>query len=179
MRKLSIFLFAVIALMACSESSETYQVQQVSLKTPIDSLNYVDGYCVALSILRGDFNNSPEAVTDFVNALEAAYNGAEEVGNYAHLDSIYAQKAFQIGHTIREHERGSGLMGFNGLETDFDLIKMGFINGLYGDTTNIAPDAAFVYINAEIAKLAEAQYVADSIAAAEAATAAMEAQEEL
>lgn len=167
MRKFSIFLFAVVALIACSEPAETYQVQQVTLKTQIDSLNYVAGYGAGLSVLRGEFNNTPEAVTDFVNALEAAYNGAEEVGNYAHIDGIAAQKAFDVGHAIREQERESGLMGFRGLETDFDLIKQGFINGLYADTTNIAPEAAFAYINAEIAQLAEAQYAADSIAAAE------------
>ncbi len=160
MKKFSILFFAAFAIIACSNSSETYKVENVTLKTQIDSLNYLAGYCTGFSIQSEGFESSTEAITDFINALESSYNGAEEPGSYEHLDERYTQAAFHIGQTIHNQEHESGLMGIDGLETNFDLIKQGFINGLYGDTTIIVPQAAFNYVNATLQPLAEAQYKA-------------------
>ena len=165
MKKISILLLVAFAFIACSNSSDYYKVENVTLKTQIDSLNYLAGYCTGINVdfqavryMRHSFENqnSPEAVTDFVNALEAAYNGAEEsASKYTHLDTIIIQQAQFIGKAIRNQERESGLMGIDGLETDFDLIKRGFINGLLSDTTFIKPQDAMAYMNETMEPIAQ------------------------
>ena len=50
MRKFSILFLAAFAIIACSNSSETYKVENVTLKSQIDSLNYFVGYCSGISI---------------------------------------------------------------------------------------------------------------------------------
>ena len=164
MRKFSILFLAAFAIIACSNSSETYKVENVTLKSQIDSLNYFVGYCTGISIQDQEqgLQGNAETITDFVNALEAAYNGAEEAAEYENLNERQSKGAFYIGHTIREQERESGLMGIEGLETDFDLIKRGFINGLFADTSFITPEVAYAYMNATMEPLARAQYERNS-----------------
>lgn len=165
MKKFSILLLAAFAIVACS-STETYKVQNVTLNTQIDSLNFLAGYCTGIDIQKRALgnDNTLEAVTDFVNALEASYKGKEEdAETYKNLDARFVEYAQFIGKTIHDQERESGLMGINGLETDFDLIKQGFINGLFGDTTFTKPQEAFEYVNVTLTPLAQAQYEAMSV----------------
>ncbi|MCR5532772.1 MAG: FKBP-type peptidyl-prolyl cis-trans isomerase [Paludibacteraceae bacterium] len=56
-----------------------------------------------------------------------------------------------IGNAIREQEP-VGLLGIEGLETNYDLIKQGFINGLYGYTEQLDMQAAGQYVEAVIAE---------------------------
>jgi FKBP-type peptidyl-prolyl cis-trans isomerase FklB len=53
--------------------------------------------------------------------------------------------AKNIGTTIREQE-SIGLMGVEGLETNYDFIKQGFINGLYNDTEQFDLQSANQYV---------------------------------
>lgn len=158
MRKLSILLFAALAIVACS-NTEHYRVQVVHLNTQIDSLNYLQGYLSGLNAkmyaLRND--STPETVDAFINALEDAYNGKEVAVEEYDLDPNIARNVQRIGQTIREQEMESGFVGIEGLETDFDLIKQGFINGLYFDTASFDPDTAVAYLNNTLAPLAAAQ----------------------
>ena len=57
-----------------------------------------------------------------------------------------------IGKTIREQEP-EGLLGIEGLETNFELIKQGFINGLYNYTEQMNLQEADQYVDKVITNL--------------------------
>ncbi|MBR6829491.1 MAG: FKBP-type peptidyl-prolyl cis-trans isomerase [Paludibacteraceae bacterium] len=54
--------------------------------------------------------------------------------------------AKNIGRSIREQEP-TGLLGIAGLETNYDLIKQGFINGLYNYTEQFDMTSARMYVD--------------------------------
>ncbi|MBQ0076261.1 MAG: FKBP-type peptidyl-prolyl cis-trans isomerase [Bacteroidales bacterium] len=58
----------------------------------------------------------------------------------------------QIGKTIKEQE-ANGLVGVEQLVTDFELIKQGFINGLYQDESQFTQEEAANYIQNAIASI--------------------------
>ncbi|MCR5050254.1 MAG: FKBP-type peptidyl-prolyl cis-trans isomerase [Paludibacteraceae bacterium] len=60
--------------------------------------------------------------------------------------------AKNIGKAIREQE-SVGLLGIEGLETNFDLIKQGFINGLYNSTDQFDSQTAGQFVDAVINRL--------------------------
>jgi FKBP-type peptidyl-prolyl cis-trans isomerase FklB len=60
--------------------------------------------------------------------------------------------AKNIGQAIREQEP-TGLLGIAGLETNFDLLKQGFINGLYNYTEQFDFQTANVYVENAINNL--------------------------
>ncbi|MBR4264302.1 MAG: FKBP-type peptidyl-prolyl cis-trans isomerase [Paludibacteraceae bacterium] len=57
-----------------------------------------------------------------------------------------------VGKAIREQEP-VGLLGISGLETNYDLIKQGFINGLYNYTEQMDMQAAGQYVDSVISNL--------------------------
>ncbi|MBR5678520.1 MAG: FKBP-type peptidyl-prolyl cis-trans isomerase [Paludibacteraceae bacterium] len=57
-----------------------------------------------------------------------------------------------IGKAIREQEP-VGLMNIPGLETNYDMIKQGFINGLYNYTELMDRQTASQYVDATIARI--------------------------
>ncbi|MBR2164932.1 MAG: FKBP-type peptidyl-prolyl cis-trans isomerase [Paludibacteraceae bacterium] len=57
-----------------------------------------------------------------------------------------------VGKAIREQEP-VGLLGIEGLETKFDLIKQGFINGLYNYTEQMNMQTAGEYVEGVVSKL--------------------------
>ncbi|MBR6492961.1 MAG: FKBP-type peptidyl-prolyl cis-trans isomerase [Paludibacteraceae bacterium] len=57
-----------------------------------------------------------------------------------------------VGKAIREQEP-VGLLGIAGLETNFDLIKQGFINGLYNYTDQMDLQSANAYVEGVVSKL--------------------------
>lgn len=60
--------------------------------------------------------------------------------------------AKNIGTAIREQEP-TGLLGIDGLETNYELIKQGFINGLYSYTEQMDQAAANQYLDEVITQL--------------------------
>ena len=60
--------------------------------------------------------------------------------------------AKNVGTAIREQEP-VGLLGISGLETNYDLIKQGFINGLYNYTEQFTMQSANAYVEAVISRL--------------------------
>lgn len=148
MRQFRFLVILAIVIAAC-KGSDNYTVQEVRLQSQTDSLNYLAGYFAGIRVKKNLFasDSTTTTVTNFVNALEAAYNNNEgDVDNFP-LDEHAKESAKLIGRTIREQERESGLMGISGWETDFDRIKQGLINGLYFDTTYVHPDSAVIYLN--------------------------------
>ena len=148
MKKFRFLVMMVIVIAACS-SSDNYTVQEVRLYSQTDSLNYLAGYFVGVKTKENLFpaDSTGSAFTDFVNAVESVYSNQEDELDSYPLEEHIKENAKLIGRTIREQERESGLMGINGLETDFDMMKQGLINGLFLDTTYVNPDSAVIYLN--------------------------------
>ena len=57
-----------------------------------------------------------------------------------------------IGKAIREQEP-VGLLGIAGMETNYDLIKQGFINGLYNYTEQLDMQTAGAYVEGVVSRL--------------------------
>ena len=170
MKKFSVCLFAVLAMVACGNSNnnqvvddeiavvleeiknidENTEVEEFIVDLPqsqTDSANFFAGYLTGFQIqngyLKGD--NKEKTIDAFIRVLEEAYNGKESTNKYGLEDQMF-QGAQEIGKSIRKQEQESGFMGFKGLPTNFELIKEGFNKGLNGDTTSIKPQEAVEYM---------------------------------
>lgn len=119
----------------------------IELKDTNDSLNYafglMNGAQVRMYILSGDENG--EARDEFIENLNAGMK--EKMRN----PQVVAM-ARNIGKAIREQEP-VGLMGIKGVETNFDLIKQGFINGLNNKTFQFDQATANMYISTTLNRL--------------------------
>lgn len=120
------------------------KAKTVELTNVLDSLNYAFGYAngsqVNDYILADD--TTGEAREEFLDNVVKGMK--EDVRN-----PQVVQVAKNVGKAIREQEP-VGLLGVAGLETNYDLIKQGFINGLYNYTEQLDMQAANQYVEAVI-----------------------------
>ena len=120
------------------------KAKTVALKSYNDSLNY------AFGLLNG------AQIKGYILADDTTGKGISEfidnVNKGLKLDMRNPQlvsMAKNIGKAIREQEP-TGLLGIEGLETNYDMIKQGFINGLYDYTEQFDMKAAGEYVDAVI-----------------------------
>ena len=134
MKKISILLFAVLAMISCGNS---YKAQEVALNNETDSINYAVGLLNGLQIKMYYLTNdsSDEAVTEFIDALEMAYLDKEE-----ELSQI-AQTGRQFGNSVKAFEK-SGLAENSAWTLNEKLYFQGLVNALLYDTTMMKPDEA-------------------------------------
>ena len=122
-------------------------VQKVALNSYNDSLNYafgvLNGAQVKTYLLAEDEDGS--AMEEF---LENVNQGLKQ--NVRNPQIVAMGK--NVGKAIREQEP-VGLLGISGLETNFDLIKQGFINGLYNYTEQMDMQTAGQYVETVVARL--------------------------
>lgn len=120
---------------SCPKSTKT-----IKLVSRMDSINYafglLNGSEVKSYVLAND--STGEMAKEFI----ANVNAGMKKG-YANPQVV--QMAEQIGKTIKEQE-SVGLIGEPSLVTDFELIKQGFINGLYEYNEMWEPMAAGMYV---------------------------------
>ncbi len=120
----------------CPKSTKT-----IALANEMDSLNYALGFLngtqARIYVLSDDSTN--EAVNEFIDNINI---GLKE--NVRNPQAVAAAK--NIGNAIREQEP-VGLLGVAGMETNFDLIKQGFINGLYNYTEQFDMQSANHYVD--------------------------------
>ena len=122
-------------------------VKTVALNSHIDSINY------AFGVLRGS------QIKMYLQANQEDSNGMEEfldnintgMKQNLHNPQLVAM-AGSIGRAIREQEP-VGLLNIPGLETHYELIKQGFINGLYNHTNQFDMQAAGQYVETVISRL--------------------------
>ena len=123
------------------------KAQKVELKSKLDSLNYAFGYMngnqVKNYLLAND--TTGKGTDEFIENL----NKALKI-NVRNPQVVAVAK--NIGTAIREQEP-VGLLGIEGLETNYDLIKQGFINGLYNYTEQFDMQTANQYIETVISRL--------------------------
>ncbi len=117
------------------------KAKAIALNDAIDSLNYAFGFAngqqLRMYLLSED--STGEDTKEFIESIN--YGMKQNVRN-PQLVSM----AKNIGRSIREQEP-VGLLGIAGLETNYDLIKQGFINGLYNYTEQFDMTSARMYVD--------------------------------
>ena len=123
------------------------KAKTIELANNIDSLNYAFGFMngnqVKTYVLAND--STGEEMNEFIDNV----NKALKI-NVRNPQVVSIAK--NIGKAIREQEP-VGLLGISGLETNYDLIKQGFINGLYNYTEQFDMQSANQYVEATISRL--------------------------
>ena len=123
------------------------KAKKVELKNQLDSLNYAFGFMngnqIKSYILAND--STGEDMDEFI---ENVNKGMKQAVRNPQIVSI----GKNIGNAIREQEP-VGLLGIAGLETNYDLIKQGFINGLYNYTNQFDMQSANQYVDSVISNL--------------------------
>ena len=116
------------------------KAKTVELKNALDTLNYafgmVNGSQIRDYLMAEDTTGN--AIDEFIDNVNKGLK--QEVRN-PQLVSM----AKNIGKAIREQEP-VGLLGVAGMETRYDMIKQGFVNGLYNYTEQFDFQTANVYV---------------------------------
>ena len=123
------------------------KAKKLDLKNHMDSLNYAFGFLNGAQI-KGYLNandTTDEAIDEFVDNVN---KGLKQSVRNPQLVSM----AKNIGKTVRAQEP-VGLLGIAGLETNYDLLKQGFINGLNNYTEQMDMQTASRYIDGVIARV--------------------------
>ena len=123
------------------------KAKTVQLKNFQDSLNYAFGFAngaqLRVNILANDTTET--ALEDFIENINKGLKSSVR-------DPQLEMMAKNIGSAIREQE-AVGLLGIEGLETNYDMIKQGFINGLYKETSQFDVESANQYIESVISRI--------------------------
>ena len=119
----------------CPKSTKT-----IKLVSKIDSINYAFGLLNGSEVKAYVLAN--DSTGDMAKEFIANVNAGMKKG---YLNPQLVQMGEQIGKTIKEQE-AVGLIGEPSLVTDFELIKQGFVNGLYEYHEMWEPMAAGMYI---------------------------------
>ena len=134
MKKVSVIILAAAALISCGN---TYTAQQAELTNMNDSINFALGIANGSQIkayyLRND--SSAEAVTEFIDALQAGYDGSvPELTEEARIGK-------NIGSSIAQSEK-KGLADNPAWTLNEKLFFQGLVNGIEHDTTVMQPEEA-------------------------------------
>lgn len=123
------------------------KAQTIALNSQIDSINYafgaMNGDEIRMYVLAQD--STGEDFAELVKALNAGLKSKV-------INPQLVAMGENIGKTIKEQE-ANGLVGVPQLITDFDLIKQGFVNGMYGFDGVMPAATAGEYIQTTIANL--------------------------
>lgn len=123
------------------------KAKTIVLKNEYDSINYafglLNGDGIGQDLLQNDSTGK-----DLKELVAAINKGLKQKSRNPQL----VQMAAQIGKTIKEQE-SIGLLGIEGVETDFELIKQGFINGLKGYEEQMNMQDASQYVNTTMDKI--------------------------
>lgn len=130
------------------------RVKTVHLKNFTDSVNYafgmLNGDQMRMYLLANDTDGT--AQKEFIENI----NKAMKVR--AHNPQL-VMMGKQIGSTIREQE-ATGLLGIEGVNTNFELIKQGFVNGLSNHDTQFDSRTAGEYIENTITQIKYGEAIA-------------------
>ena len=141
MKKVSILLIAITAMISCGSN---YEVKTVSLINQNDSMNYalgvVNGAQLKMYQLRND--SSIETVNEFIDALQRGYDGnIEELSEAGNIGR-------SIGQAIKNAEK-NGLADNPAWAVNQKLFFQGLVNGLRHDTTVMKADDARNYFQTQ------------------------------
>ena len=126
----------------CPKSAKTLELNSYN-----DSLNYAFGY-----LNGGQINVYLLADDTTGNAMEEFIENVNKGLKTDVRNPQIVAMGKNVGKAIREQEP-VGLLGIAGIETDFDMIKQGFINGLYNYTEQMDMQTAGQYVEATVSRL--------------------------
>lgn len=123
------------------------KAKTIELKSHADSLNYafgvLNGNDIRMYVLANDSDGS-----EFKELVKYINKGLKS--NVKNPQIV--QMGENIGKAIKEQEE-AGLIGVEGLETRFELIKQGFVNGLKNFDEIMTLEDASKYLDSEIARI--------------------------
>lgn len=120
------------------------EVKAITLKNENDSLNYAFGLMngdeIRKYVLQNDSDHTmvKDLIKQINKGLKSGVKNPQLVG-----------MGEQIGKNIKE-QSANGLLGEPSLTTDYELIKQGFINGMYGFDELMTGEQAGQYIQSTI-----------------------------
>lgn len=121
------------------------KVRNIALNSALDSLNYAFGYLNGNELKQGFFTDEDTKDAN-VSALVASINkGLKDKTKNVQL----VRMAENIGQQIKDQEP-VGLVGVEGLGTDFEMLKQGFVNGFYQEFGQMTLEQANEYIQTTI-----------------------------
>jgi len=140
MKKLSIVFLAAMAMISCGNS---YKAQDVTLTNETDSVNYALGLLNGLQIKMYYLANdsSDESVTEFINAMEAAYLDKDEVA------SEIAKAGQQFGTSVQMFEK-HGLAENKAWTLNEKIFFQGLVNALCDDSEIMDSETAETFLMA-------------------------------
>ena len=124
------------------------KAKTIELKNENDSLNYAFGLMNGLQIKSYVISTDTLEEDPIKVFIENLNKGLKSDVRNPQLVNM----AKNVGKTIREQEP-TGLLGIEGLETNYELIKQGFINGLYNYTEQMELQEANQYVDQVITEL--------------------------
>ena len=124
------------------------KAKTIALKNQIDSINYAFGFLNGLQ-LGGYIAGMEEKEGDGINEFVEYVNKALKT-NVRNPQLVETGK--NVGQTIRQQEP-VGLLGVAGVETKFDLLKQGIINGLYNHTTQFDAATANMFVETTLSRI--------------------------
>ena len=130
------------------------KVKTVALANFTDSINYafgmLNGEQMRMYLLANDTDGL--AQKDFIENINKALKGHARNPQLVMMGK-------QIGSAIREQE-ATGLLGLEGVDTKFELIKQGFVNGLYKNENQMDSRAASDYIESAMNQIKYGEAIA-------------------
>ena len=131
-----------------------YKTKTVELENFTDSINYafgmLNGDQMRMYLLANDTDGS--AQKEFIEHINKAMKVRARNPQLVMMGK-------QIGSTIREQE-ATGLLGIEGVNTNFELIKQGFVNGLSNHDTQFDSRTAGEYIENTITQIKYGEAIA-------------------
>lgn len=127
---------------SCPKTTKT-----ITLNNKMDSINY------AFGLLNGSEVKAYVLANDSTGSMAKEFIAYVNKGmKKSYTNPQLVQMGEQVGKTIKEQE-ATGLIGEPSLVTDFELIKQGFINGLYEYNEMWEPMAAGQYIQETLSNI--------------------------
>ncbi len=123
------------------KSSCPGKVKQIGLSSLVDSISYAFGYVNGDGIRQNVLVNDSTG-KDFKALVKSVNKGL----SLRQINPEMAQMGKSIGSTIRRQADEGQLIGMEGVDTRFELIKQGFVNGFYNDTVLFTVSAADDYL---------------------------------
>ena len=129
------------------------KAKAIELKSYNDSLNFafgmLNGAQMRTYVLAND--SDEEALGEFIDAINLGMKDKTRNPRVVAMGT-------NVGKAIREQEP-VGLLGIEGLETNYELIKQGFINGMYNHTDQFDMKSANEYVESVINRLRYGQAI--------------------
>ena len=127
------------------KGSVVTKVKPVVLKSELDSINYAFGYLNGTDVYN-HILSAPDINRD--EAISGVLANLEEGLKHPTLHFQEMMMFTNFGKQLKQMEANNTLLDIEGIKLNYPVFRQGFVNGMWGDTTNINSERAGKYINA-------------------------------